>query len=1163
MRIASIELSPYGHLTHAHLDLPAPSGGPGLHVLSGRNGAGKSTSLRALDGALFGIPRRTRDTHTHPGPALRVALVLETAEGRPLRVERRKRDGQSLFAPDGTPVDEAILREALGGLPPEEFRAMFLLDCAKLEEGSADLLAGRGLLGEALFGAALGLGRVHTVLAELDAEAEDVWVKGGSRTLNRQLKALGDARKDKREGRLNPEAWARLQRELEDTETELLGLRDSITQTAARIGRAERLERCLEPLTRRQRLLSELAELGKTAELPPTFVDEVRAAQRDRDDAERRLAEAQEELDHIDGELAVNPQPGAIVDREDAVNELYQRAGESAKAARDLPRRHSELLTRGQDVRRLGARVAALDAASDLESLRIRAADRARLEELAGEHAALTQAREAATEAVERLTRRAATHAEGEPQPPGLTAAAQTALAAAIDAAQAAGDLDGAAQTARDATRRNRQEAEIACAALPGWEGGLEALECLKVPSAATLARFAGERRELDRAADRLQQRAEELQRRERSLAAEADELAAGPTAPGRDEISRARQRRDELLDAAIHRSDDAPAHGSTVREHVRAADALSDARADHAEIAARRERLDREHAALKAADDRLRLDHDAHDARINAYAKRWLQAWPGLPSGPRCPDGMQEWLEARAAIMDSVGKGRDAEGSATDVEREIERRRRALTTACGELSRADIPPDASLAGPFQRSRRIHDEALASRLACDEHDRDRRRLEDDLGEANDRLTAAEAALVQWRTAWLPVVSALGLEGSATPGQARAQLQAIEDLIASHDAEQALEHRVAALEEDEQAFLQNARALATQLAPDLAGSEPSVIAETLHRRAATARSAKAARAQLEPRRRKVALQAAQDENALADAEDRVRALAERSSVATDELACLCTAIELRAVARADLRAVEIEIEAAGAASVADLAAELSDVTPETLTAQRGEGARDAAQLEERRSELERKAGSIREQLAAGGSETAAVAAEHEASARSAVIDSYERYWELQLAAAALRGAVERHRRQHQGPLLQRAGELFAKLSGGRMTGLTAVTAERQPYIMGVLPGGREVPVPDMSQGQRHQLFLALRLACLERHFEHNDPMPLILDDLLIQLDDVSARAALEILAELARVTQVVFFTHHDHLVTMARSTVPADLLVEREISETTRPALKAA
>ena len=112
-------------------------------------------------------------------------------------------------------------------------------------------------------------------------------------------------------------------------------------------------------------------------------------------------------------------------------------------------------------------------------------------------------------------------------------------------------------------------------------------------------------------------------------------------------------------------------------------------------------------------------------------------------------------------------------------------------------------------------------------------------------------------------------------------------------------------------------------------------------------------------------------------------------------------------------------------------------------------------------------------------------------------------------------------------------------------------------------MGVLPDDREVPVAGMSAGQRHQLFLALRLASLERHFESGEPMPLVLDDLLVQLDDTSARAALMILSEIARTTQVLFFTHHDHLLEMAREAVPADLLVEHQIVEETRSTLRAA
>lgn len=39
------------------------------------------------------------------------------------------------------------------------------------------------------------------------------------------------------------------------------------------------------------------------------------------------------------------------------------------------------------------------------------------------------------------------------------------------------------------------------------------------------------------------------------------------------------------------------------------------------------------------------------------------------------------------------------------------------------------------------------------------------------------------------------------------------------------------------------------------------------------------------------------------------------------------------------------------------------------------------------------------------------------------------------------------------------------------------------------------------------------------------------MPLIVDDLIVHLDNASARGALEILAELSRNMQILFLTHH--------------------------------
>jgi uncharacterized protein YhaN len=43
------------------------------------------------------------------------------------------------------------------------------------------------------------------------------------------------------------------------------------------------------------------------------------------------------------------------------------------------------------------------------------------------------------------------------------------------------------------------------------------------------------------------------------------------------------------------------------------------------------------------------------------------------------------------------------------------------------------------------------------------------------------------------------------------------------------------------------------------------------------------------------------------------------------------------------------------------------------------------------------------------------------------------------------------------------------------------------------------------------------------------------MPFIVDDILIRYDDARAKAALNILADLSKKTQVLFLTHHARLV----------------------------
>lgn len=56
------------------------------------------------------------------------------------------------------------------------------------------------------------------------------------------------------------------------------------------------------------------------------------------------------------------------------------------------------------------------------------------------------------------------------------------------------------------------------------------------------------------------------------------------------------------------------------------------------------------------------------------------------------------------------------------------------------------------------------------------------------------------------------------------------------------------------------------------------------------------------------------------------------------------------------------------------------------------------------------------------------------------------------------------------------------------------------------------------------------------------------MPLIADDLFINFDDHRTAAGLQVLGDLSRKMQIVFLTHHDHLVPLAKEVLGRELNV---------------
>ncbi len=148
---------------------------------------------------------------------------------------------------------------------------------------------------------------------------------------------------------------------------------------------------------------------------------------------------------------------------------------------------------------------------------------------------------------------------------------------------------------------------------------------------------------------------------------------------------------------------------------------------------------------------------------------------------------------------------------------------------------------------------------------------------------------------------------------------------------------------------------------------------------------------------------------------------------------------------------------------------------------------------------------------------------------------------------------MRKGIEKYREKNQGPILARASVLFAKLTGGSFARLQIDDdGDGRSVLKGVRPNGQLIGVEAMSDGSHDQLYLALRLASLETWIQSHEPIPFVVDDILLNFDDGRAIAALDALAELSRQTQVLFFTHHRHIVDLACAHLPRDIVFVHEL-----------
>lgn len=280
---------------------------------------------------------------------------------------------------------------------------------------------------------------------------------------------------------------------------------------------------------------------------------------------------------------------------------------------------------------------------------------------------------------------------------------------------------------------------------------------------------------------------------------------------------------------------------------------------------------------------------------------------------------------------------------------------------------------------------------------------------------------------------------------------------------------------------------------------------------------------------------------------------------------EELAALKAAIErsdrFRGLKEALARTNETLAAQGDGLSIADLESECRDVDLDQLVAREEAVERELQELRERLMQARETRTQARQEFErVGGDDAAAVAEADRQAALAEMSDTAAQYCQVRASSLLLQWAVDRYRQQMQAPLLTRAGRLFAGLTNSSFAGLELEYDEQDaPRLAGAHADVTRVGVDGMSTGTLDQLYLALRIASVEEYLGRAPQLPFIADDLFINFDDLRAQAGLAILAQLATRTQVIFLTHHQHLVELAEATVPGVSVLRLTQGVQERPA----
>ncbi|MFN3151846.1 AAA family ATPase [Bremerella sp.] len=1142
MKLHHLELENYGiHVEQSFAFQPHS-----LQIVYGRNEAGKSTLLQAVRELLFGFLHAKSNPFAPDSTKkkMKATAQLTMANGKDLQIIRRQGNKNTLSGTfQDEEIDEDRWKQLISGADQRLYEHVFGFSLKELATGEESLKEAN--LDEALFGG--GLGRLHEykqLLKSIEEETESLFkTRGQKQKINSILSDIKALKSELKQSSLRPAEYEEWLTEARRCEEDLTRLGSTLDKVYRKQQHLERLRKAHPLWIQRQAKRQQLTKLKAPESFPADALEELTQTRRQAAKLTGEVENLKLDLKQLDEEIAAIEFNALVIEAGEAIRSLLFGIKEVQGYRRDIPLRTQD---RQRDLDEAESILRRIDPKLQLDQIarfELTLTQRNKIQQLTKTYQKLTTEIESHTPEVERLDREIEEIEAALADIPQHSAELIERLQASFDPLRQSIARRGEMVAQVRKLQADIDQRRLPIDAIAGRKLDLKAP--LAIPFEPTIHRYETE----------LQSLAEQMRVAEASVRETSDELAAkndelrrleqSARLVSEEDLHSARHLRNEtwkslrsqlLGEEAAPPSAERNTQADSFDQQLKQTDNLADERYHHAQILADQQAIQ---GNIRSLEERLAA-RDKHLAQLTANRQEvwqsWTDEWKPLELIPKSPAETLPWRATYLALVETQSEISQAEQQIAELDRRIE----ATTGLLREhdFISADTPPEEVVAWLESFLKRVQSDQ--QRLSQWEHRRQMNRESRKTAFTQNEKRQQQLSAIQAEAS--EILSVFETIGGVDLETAADLIQAVEKVQAKLASAAVLQQRIVDMEQGLKQFAEQVEAVVTSTGEPLTDMPPEAAAQRLGTLLTEAENQHQRRKELQYKRQVRAESLESSQKELAEIEGRLSQWRSQIDADTDEqLEIVSQIVKEKQSLERELAEIETQLalvreseplepfeQALEALDVDGLKQDLMSATSEHNEAkqQQEQVQRTLGEFDLRLREVDQTSHAV---MAQGKIE----------SLQAELSDCLDRLGPLLIAKEMLDRAMKAFREENAGQLLIIISQLVEQMTEGRYT-----KVEHDPDQEGALilsgPNDLRRKPSELSTGTREQLYLAIRLAYIRHYCEGAEPLPVLMDDILVNFDDERQLATLKVLMDFDPQIQIIMLTCHQPLVDKVQS-----------------------